>query len=315
MRAALVLAIALAASVPAGVAHAETPKEVAARIFHDAERAFAAGDHRRAAVLFEEAHTTHPHPSALFNAAHAHARAGNRVRAATLYARLLRDAPTSSDAAEARAALDALTKALGRIQVERGRDVATRVTVDGAAADEDAVTYVEPGVHLVQGSVRGVTVRKDVDVAAGAIATITLEAALPNDAPAPPPPAAATHAPATAPAGKADVTTAPRKKPLAPIWVIVGAGTTLVAGGVTLWSGLDTADQRRRYDQTSSDADFELGQQKQTRTNVLLGVTAGFAVLTVGALLFTDFDAPLLGRASHTRIFVANGIAGIDGVF
>jgi hypothetical protein len=68
----------------------------------------------------------------------------------------------------------------------------------------------------------------------------------------------------------------------------VGAGLTAVAGGVTIWSGIDTQNnpgpERVRVacqDQDESCPEYQEGLSKQRRTNVLAGVTAGLGVLTI----------------------------------
>jgi tetratricopeptide (TPR) repeat protein len=292
---AVTLVVALAGA-GGGFASADTAQQSAARTFHEGERAFSAGEYARAATLFEEAYAVRPHPSSLWNAAHAHAKAGDRARAAKLYARLLREAPTSTEAIDAKASLELLTSQLGRLRVRATPEIRSR-TVDGVVVEDDETVFVEPGSHAIEGAGSGgVIVRKSIEVSAGALVVVPL--ALGGGSP-----------PAAAP--KEPTEPAPASHGLAPIFVIVGGAATLVAGGVTLWSGLDVAAQRRTYEQTSSEADFAAGQDKQLRTNVLLGATIGLAVITGVTALFTDFGAPVLGRSAKLRVIVG----GIDGVF
>src|SRR5262249_35778251 len=65
----------------------------AAKDFADGERAFKAGDFVGAATHFEAAFQKAPHYAPLWNAARAWHRAGSLARAATLYARYLRESP------------------------------------------------------------------------------------------------------------------------------------------------------------------------------------------------------------------------------
>jgi len=73
----------------------------------------------------------------------------------------------------------------------------------------------------------------------------------------------------------------------------VGAGLTVAAGGVTVWSGIDTQNnpgpERVKRECAAGDENCELykeGRSKQLRTNVLIGVTGGLALATglIGAL-------------------------------
>lgn len=72
----------------------------------------------------------------------------------------------------------------------------------------------------------------------------------------------------------------------------VGAGATLV------WSGIDTQNDAEVYERVAQqDRDLvrarELlaaGQKEELRTNVLIGVTSGLAVLTIVFAIITDWD-------------------------
>jgi hypothetical protein len=77
-----------------------------------------------------------------------------------------------------------------------------------------------------------------------------------------------------------------------PTVFFVGVGLTAAAGGVTVWSGIDTKNNpgpeavTNGCDAGDTECDlYEKGRAKQLRTNVLIGVTGGLAVATglVGA--------------------------------
>jgi hypothetical protein len=83
----------------------------------------------------------------------------------------------------------------------------------------------------------------------------------------------------------------PKSGGWSPVVFFVGAGLTAAAGGVTVWSGLDTQNNPgpERVKRECADENCELykeGRSKQLRTNVLIGVTGGLAVASglVGAL-------------------------------
>jgi hypothetical protein len=86
----------------------------------------------------------------------------------------------------------------------------------------------------------------------------------------------------------------------------IGAGLTAVAGGITVWSGVDTMNDpgaERVRDECAGQGDacelYQTGVAKQNRTNVLIGATAGLGVVTilVGALA-TDWSG---GKSSSER--------------
>jgi hypothetical protein len=99
-----------------------------------------------------------------------------------------------------------------------------------------------------------------------------------------------------------------RSKPLDTTWVYVGAGLTAVAGGLTLWSGLET---RAAYEDLKRDmpslepADaqrrVEDGEQLQTRTNILLAVTGVLALSTAGIAWF-GVDWSATGQPKTSRL-------------
>jgi hypothetical protein len=78
-----------------------------------------------------------------------------------------------------------------------------------------------------------------------------------------------------------------------PAVFFVGAGLTVAAAGVTVWSGIDTKNnpgaERVKNECAAGDENCALykeGRSNQTRTNILIGVTGGLAVATglIGAL-------------------------------
>jgi hypothetical protein len=75
---------------------------------------------------------------------------------------------------------------------------------------------------------------------------------------------------------------------LPPLVVYVGAGLTLISGGLTVWSGLDTLHARDRY--RAGDLSLEEGQARQSRTNALFWTSIGLAVSSaVLAIAFVDW--------------------------
>lgn len=245
----------------------------AARSFEDGERAFAAGDYSRAAQSFEEAYAVLPHASALFNAAKARVRGGDLARAASLYAKLERESTSARDREDARVQREALLPKLGRVEIVHADGPAT---VDGVIVSESPA-YVTPGEHVISG--RGQ--RKVVRVAGGD----RIEVDLAREAPS------LSRPPATG--------VEPTRQGLSPVLVFVAGGAALLAGGITTWSALDTVAQKDRFDRTGLDADLDEGLAKQTRTNVLLGVTVGLAAVTGLLVLLVDWQRGQRATSFH----------------
>ncbi len=256
----------------------------AARHFADGQKAFTAGDYAHAADEFEAAYRDKPHHAPLWNAARSWQRAGEDIRAANLYARYLREAPPDApDRDQATVALRALTAKVGRIEPHvAGVD---KLKLDGKLVDAPVI-YVAPGEHVAEADDNGESVRKVVRVAAGEVVSVTLAPPLKVAPPIGPP--------------KGDVVAPPEsRRPLPPIVPIAGLVLTAAAGGFAIWSGLDTTTKRDTFlDDKSSQANLDAAFASQTRTNVLIGTTAGLAVITaVIAVFFTDWG----GRPERVR--------------
>src|SRR5262249_49859911 len=93
-----------------------------------------------------------------------------------------------------------------------------------------------------------------------------------------------------------------------PVVFIVGASLTAVAGAFLIGSGVDTLAQRSTFDANPTQANLDAGKSDQARTNVLVGVTLGLAVLTGISAFFVDWKG---SRGEH----VAVGPGGISGTF
>lgn len=85
----------------------------------------------------------------------------------------------------------------------------------------------------------------------------------------------------------------------------MGAGATVALAAVLVWSGVDTLSARDAYLQNPTEAGYNDGVGRETRTNVLVGVTAGLGVATlVCATLLTDWSG---GRATPTVAALPGG--------
>lgn len=90
---------------------------------------------------------------------------------------------------------------------------------------------------------------------------------------------------------------APSGGGITPVVFIVAAGLTAVAGGVLIWSGVDTITANDNYI-AAADANRPLAEieslygsasDAQTRTNVMIGVTSALAVTSLVLVFFTDW--------------------------
>jgi hypothetical protein len=278
-----------------GTATAEDRKQ-AAKDFAEGDRAFKDGDFRHAAESYERAYKRVPHYSALWNAARSWDHAGEPARAANLYSRYLREAPPRArDRNSAQRLLHALSNRLARLEIH-ATDV-TDVRVDDSPVDASSV-YVTPGAHVVEGKASdGTVVRQSSDVQAGDVMSVALVPSAAGSAAssAAPSPAPASAASGASPAGTSPATTdeAQSAQPhgsssrrWSPVFVYFGGAVTLALGGITIWSGLDTLQQKDTFDKNPTQANLDSGKTKELRTNVLIGATAAVGVVTVVTALF-----------------------------
>ncbi len=77
---------------------------------------------------------------------------------------------------------------------------------------------------------------------------------------------------------------------ISPAFFVTGAVLTAAAGGVLIWSGMDALDGVTPYNMMPTVEGLADGQMRETRTNVLIGVTAGLALTTVIFAIVTDWD-------------------------
>ena len=267
---------------PASADPTPADRSAAAGDVQKANAAVAAKRFRAAAELFESAYKRAPDPKTLFSAASAWQKNGDATRAANAYARYLKEAPEKAASRDkAKKELDVLAPKLGQLLLKA--DGAASLSVDGEALDlpPPPVVYVSPGAHEIAAKFGEKTTTQATSAPAGALTNVTLVA--PVEAKPPPPPVVARVAPPPPPPE-------PKRKPLPPLVVYIGAGATVIAGGLTILSALDTSSQKDTFDGERSQANLDAGKDKQLRTNILLAVTGGVAVLTgVAAVFLVDW--------------------------
>jgi hypothetical protein len=127
---------------------------------------------------------------------------------------------------------------------------------------------VASGEHLVTATANGVPLKKQVHVAGGEVLSITLAL---QDTGGPPP---ARQEPRDGAGGL-------------PPWTLGIAGAVVLAGGIaTTFAALDTVDKRDAFLAENTRPRLDEAYASQTRTNVVLGVTIGVAVLSVAAAVW-----------------------------
>lgn len=281
------LACAAALFLASPGALAEENVAAAANAFSRAQKAQLAGDHATAAEMFELADSLAPTPEALRSALNARRAQGQLATAAAHAESLLRRYP--DDAESTKLAEETLTEAkqrYGRQQVKCAPEPCL-LLVDGAAAGSDPkdehVVYLTPGDHsLVAVFGQRRTPPKQVQAAVGGSESVSFER----------PAASASTIAGDGGSGGDDVTQDRTSDDggLSPWFFGIGAGVTVALGAVTIWSGLDTLSAHDDYEKDQTQAGYEDGQDRELRTNVLLGATAVAAAATITFAIFTDWD-------------------------
>ncbi len=239
-----------------------------------------------AAEAWEKAFESTKTPKHLFKAARDYQKSNNPARAANDYARYLAAAPESErkDRTTAKKELATLGAKLGRFAVRATGS--TKIVIDAEVIDlsraEDV--YVMPGPHTITATFETGTAKEQATAVAGQSVPVVVAAPAEGEGPAPPVEPVAENKPASTPSKSGD------KFSLPPLAVYIGGGLTGILGGLTLLSALDVASQKSTFDKDKSQANLDEGKSKQTRTNILLGATAGFAVLTgITAIVLVDW--------------------------
>lgn len=281
-------------------------KKAAAAAFNRGEQAYASGSFSDAGVAFEEAFGHIPHPSALWNAARAWNRAGDLARAANLFAKYLNEAPPNApDRKSAVTSLEQLSGKLGKLNVY-APDFPI-IEIDGQVI-EGTSAFVTPGTHIVRGRSQGNVIERVQSVEAGGVASVALV-----QESAPPDPKTPDNGSGSGNAKGEDQGKPVNLRVLPPAAVIGGGAATALVLGITIWSGVDTLSAKSDFDAAPTQDNLDIGQGKQTRTNVLLGVTLGLAALTgAAAVFFVDWGKgePQKGEAKVGLGFGSIHVAG-----
>ena len=267
--------------------------QAAAEAYDRGSSAYLSRNYGQAAQYFEMADRLAPSATALQQAMRAHERAGNTLRAANLALRLRERYPDEAQAV--RAAERTLGGAEGQFYRVGVRCEECSILLDGAVLDHP-VFFVEPGTeHTVVGHFDTGDVEETVSGAAGERRELVLEAPAPSATPidAPAEPASGTSDPSPDQPPGAD-----GGGGLPPVLAIVAGVLTLGAAGAATWSGLDALAGVDDYEADPTMEALEAGQARERRTNILIGVTAGLAAVTIALAVFTDYGGDAESDAS-----------------
>jgi len=296
----------------------------AAEAFDRGREAYKTEDYVEAAEQFESADANAPSAAALELAIRARDKAGQLDRAATLAALALSRHPDDSNIQKIAPPIVERAKA-ELFKLDLKCDEACDVTVGGKIAPgrraTDRTLFLAAGHYNVRAGWSGErSLSKSVDGNRGE--TGALEFSAPQVAPAPTP----VVAPVTPPPADKLADEGPQAKsgklPRTVFWV--GVGLTGALAGTTLWSGLDaqnnpgpdrvrdackTVDSNGNHS-AECDSLYNEGLDKQHRTNLLLGVSAGVGIATavVGAF-FTDWGGSKKSDAGQARKAPSKGFS------
>jgi hypothetical protein len=278
---------------------------VAAEEFDDGKRAFKEGEYVTAAEHFEKADQNAPSAAALELAMRARERAEQLDRAATLAELALVRYPDNADLqTSAQALVDRAERELHKVSVtcDTPCDLVVGTKIIAGPAATERIVYLPPGEHVMKaGWAEGRTQSQKITATEAGTSEVQF-----TEPPASAEPAASGEDDPADDAVETDAsldagTPVKAKGGWSPAVFWVGVGLTAVAGGVTAWSGIDTinspgADAVRERCIDESCPEYQEGRDKQTRTNILAGVTAGVGVATIlVGVLATDWSG---GKAS-----------------
>jgi hypothetical protein len=267
---------------------AQTPERIAAAAeeFEQGRRAYLAKEYAEAAAHFENAYRDAPRAETLRLAIRARRDAKQPARAATLAALAREQYNDEATTKYANETLDLFASELAQYSVTCSSPCT--ITSDGRVVTQSAATshklFLDPGAHdLGVGFGAEGSISKKVDGKKGGAETLSF-APERLEKPPPPPP----------------IHTEQPTKPFGPLVFFVASGITLALGAATIVSGIDTrndpgpdAVREACAGQDESCPLYQEGEEKETRTNILLGATVGAAVVTgVIGLFLTQWSVP-----------------------
>ena len=335
-RAAAAVARELCSAAPAFADRAPEASKVklAAEQFDAGVAALKARDFEGAASRFEAADAAVPSGQALRQAIKARQEAGQGSRAATLAALALQRYPTDTVTVRlARETIEKLGPLLGKVNVSCASPCVLAVGTRAVPGEANTrwTVYLDAGHVTLSASFFGGSggSQKELDATAGSAVDVRFEPEDKSGAAA----AGAAGATKTAetPTGDTPAETTPddaskQPKGLPKAVFITGLVVTAGLGGVTIWSGIDTINNPGTAAVKAACAGkgtscplYQEGLGKQTRTDALIGATAGAAAVTIVLAVFTKWKStpkPDDTQPAPTALIFDRGAGiGARGVF
>ncbi len=286
MRAGTLALLLLSTSV--GTLSAQEPtaqqRQQAAQAYDRAAALFVQGHFAQAGQWFMTAYRLAPAKAALLQAVRAYRRAGQLERAGTLAILLSQEYP--NDAPSVELAAEVMEEAGRRALLVTVDCEGCEVEVDGRMLATRAA-YVTPDEnHRVVGHFGAAHVEEVVHGAAREQRQVRFER-----------PAGAEVVEEELTEGERRRREERRREEAGPAYKVMSPGVfyvslaaTVALAGVTVWSGVDTLSGVGAYEANPTREAYEAGQDKERRTNILLGVTAGVAAWTIVTAVLTDFS-------------------------
>jgi tetratricopeptide (TPR) repeat protein len=298
-------------STPDAAGRAPTTFEA---VFASASKLYAAGQHAKAVVLFEDAYRLKPHANVMFNIAKCYEKLDVFSRALKAYREYLRLEPNPPDKQSVKDAIANLERRLRQSGVQQitlfAEPKEARIELDGKdAGPSPATVELAAGVHTLKVSARGFEpeIRSfEVTLAHASEITVTLEAAEADGEPAPEPgkppkpdddgPAPYLPPPAVRGEGQGLRTAA---------WALLGGGLAVAAAGGVL-VGLAHADAAKL---TTGPGPISSQQADATVREGQLLQALGWTGLIVGVV--TAATGGVMAAVSHQPTVV--GFVAPDG--
>lgn len=294
----------------------------AAEEFDEAVRLYKQKEFAEAASHFEAADAAVPSPKALRLAIKSRVEAGQAARAATLAAYAIENYP--SDAETMQTAKETVEKQKTSLQEVKVSCATLCILSVNAGSTTRSVhgkpntrwtIYVEPGKATISASFSGnlPSGEKAIEAVGGTSVDLRFEpgsssGVTPPVVPPPPGEEPKKPPPPTEPPPADDKDGGG----ISPFFFLGGAVLTAAAGGVTIWSGIDATNNPGkdavRAGCVGQGTECELykdGLAAETRTNILIGVTAGLGATTLVLAILTDWDGSPEPTASVGGVRVA----------
>ncbi len=258
--------------------------------FREGEVAFARGDYRAAALAFESSYRLASHPNTLVNAIESWEKVGNALFAARQCIRLRKDFPGGRDAELALEKIERLSPRIAQLEIQAS-GVAKNLTIDAAPADV-GLNIVEPGEHVVTAELDGKPIEQKVRVGLGGKLALKLAHAQATASTPPPPPPPPTPAPPDD----------GLPTPLHLAFFTSAATLTVASGALLVWSGLDARSAYEDFKANPTERALDDGRSRETRTNALIGTTAGLGAVSVALAVFTDWDGSFASKSAALHL-------------